>query len=287
MLLDPQLRARLERLALANRTRLRGVWGGRHRSTRLGESLDFADYREYNPGDDYRRIDYNLWARLGVVLIRLFEAEDEMPLQIVVDTSRSMDFGDKFPTAQRLAAMVTYLALISGERVRLATVPEPGSAALVGPWARNVGSWPKLETWLEGLEPAGGTDLVAASRIVASTVSRGPIVLISDLMQDGWQQAVDLFGAARGGLVLHVLSPAELDPDLTGDLTLRDIETRNEVPVSMSGDAVDRYRDRMRGFVTAAAKRCRRVGLEYVQATADEAALERALRAMVGSGVVR
>ncbi len=287
MLLDPQLRARLERLALLNRNRLRGVWGGRHRSTRLGESLDFADYREYNPGDDYRRIDYNLWARLGVVLIRLFEAEDEMPLQVVVDTSRSMDFGEKFPAAQQLAAMVTYLALISGERVRLATVPEPGSAALVGPWARHVSTWPKLETWLEGLEPAGGTDLVAASRIIATTVSRGPIVLVSDLMQEGWQQAIDLFGTARGGVVLHVVSPAELDPDLTGDLTLRDIETRAEVPVSMSGDAIDRYRERMRGFMSEAARRCRRVGLDYVPAIADPGVLERALRQLVADGVAR
>lgn len=287
MLLDPQLRARLERLALANRTRLRGVWGGRHRSTRLGESLDFADYREYNPGDDYRRIDYNLWARLGVVLIRLFEAEDEMPLQIVIDNSRSMDFGEKFPVAQQLAAMVTYLALISGERVRLATVPEPGAAGLVGPWARHVSSWPKLEKWLEELEPDGGTDLVGASRMVASTVSRGPVILVSDLMQEGWRQAIDLFGTARGGVVLHVLSPGELDPDLTGDLTLRDIETRLEVPVSMSGDAVDRYKERMQGFVGDAAKRCRRVGLEYVLATAQPGAVEHALRAMVSGGVVR
>ncbi|MDH3540236.1 MAG: DUF58 domain-containing protein [Acidimicrobiia bacterium] len=287
MLLEPQLRARLERLALTNRTRLRGVWGGRHRSTRLGESLDFADYREYNPGDDYRRIDYNLWARLGVVLIRLFEAEDEMPLQVVIDTSRSMDFGEKFSAAQRLAAMVSYLALISGERIRLATVPEPGSSAMVGPWARHVSAWPKLETWLEDLEADGGTDLVAASRIVASTVSRGPIVLISDLMQDGWQQAVDLFGTARGGVVLHVLSPAEIDPELTGDLTLRDIETKREVPVSMSGDAVDRYRQRMQSFMSDAARRCRRVGLDYVQATADADILDRALRQLVTGGLVR
>ena len=70
-------------------------------------------------------------ARLGVVLIRLFEAEDEMPLQVVVDTSRSMDFGEKFPVAQQLAAMVSYLALISGERIRLATVPEPGRLSIV------------------------------------------------------------------------------------------------------------------------------------------------------------
>ncbi|MCP3975016.1 MAG: DUF58 domain-containing protein [bacterium] len=287
MLLEPQLRARLERLALANRTRLRGVWGGRHRSTRLGESLDFADYREYNPGDDYRRIDYNLWARLGVVLIRLFEAEDEMPLQIVIDNSRSMDFGDKFPAAQQLTAMVTYMALISGERIRLATVPEPGSSGLVGPWARHVSAWPKMETWLEDLDPDGGTDLVAASRIVASTVSRGPIVLVSDLLQPGWQQAIDLFGTARGGVVLHVLSPAELDPDLTGDLTLRDIETRSEVPVSMSGDAVERYKARVQGFAGEASRRCRRVGLDYVLATADTEVLDRTLRQLVAGGTVR
>ena len=287
MLLEPQLRARLERLALANRSRLRGVWGGRHRSTRLGESLDFADYREYNPGDDYRRIDYNLWARLGVVLIRLFEAEDEMPLQIVIDNSRSMDFGGKFPAAQQLAAMVTYMALISGERIRLATVPEPGSNALVGPWARHVSAWPKMETWLEDLEPEVGTDLVAASRIVASTVSRGPIVLVSDLLQPGWQQAIDLFGSARGGVVLHVLSPAELEPDLTGDLTLRDIETRTEVQVSMSGDAVERYRERVSEFVAGAARRCRRVGLDYVLATADAEVLDRTLRQLVAGGTVR
>ena len=287
MLLEPQLRARLERLALANRTRLRGVWGGRHRSNRLGESLDFADYREYNPGDDYRRIDYNLWARLGVVLIRLFEAEDEMPLQVVVDSSRSMDFGDKFPTAQRLAAVVAYLALISGERIRLATVPEPGATALVGPWARHVSAWPKLETWLEGLSPEGGTDLLAASKIVAGTTSKGPVVLVSDLMQPGWEQAIDLFGAARGGVVLHVMSPAELDPELSGDLTLRDVETRIEVPVSMSGDAIDRYRGRVEAFMTNAAKRCRRSGLEYVQVTADAGAIDRALRSLVASGLVR
>ena len=129
--------------------------------------------------------------------------------------------------------------------------------------------------------------LVAASRIVASTVSRGPIVLVSDLLQPGWQQAIDLFGTARGGVVLHVLSPAELDPDLTGDLTLRDIETRSEVPVSMSGDAVDRYRERVQEFVQEAARRCRRVGLEYVLATADADVLNRTLREMVAGGVVR
>ena len=136
----------------------------------MGESLDFADYREYHPGDDFRRIDYNLWARLGVVLIRLFEAEDEMPLQVVVDNSASMGFGDKFPTAQRLAAMVAYLGLASGERVRLATVPGSGPAVVAGPVgparvglapARAVAGEPRAEG---RHRPAGGGPIARRPR---------------------------------------------------------------------------------------------------------------------------
>jgi uncharacterized protein (DUF58 family) len=288
MLLTPELRARLERLAINERRRLRGMWSGRHRSVRLGESLDFADYREYNPGDDFRRIDYNLWARLGVVLIRLFEAEDEMPLQVVVDTSASMDFGRKFDTARTLAAVVAFLGLASGERVRLVTVPAPGRPALRGPWARHVGSWPRLEEWLESLEPEGGTDLPAAARLLAVPGAyRGPVVLISDLLADGWRAAVDLIGTRGGGVVLHVLAPEELDPDLTGDLTLRDVETRAEVAVSISGDAVERYRERMAAFLDEAGGRARRVGMEHVLVTAEAGAIDAALRDLVAVGMVR
>jgi uncharacterized protein (DUF58 family) len=288
MLLTPELRARLERLALADRRRLRGLWAGRHRSVRLGESLDFADYREYNPGDDFRRIDYNLWARLGVVLIRLFEAEDEMPLQIVVDTSASMDFGSKFETARTMAAVVAFLGLASGERVRLVTVPAPGRTALQGPWARHVGSWPRLEQWLEALEPEGGTDLPAAARLMAAPgAHRGPVVLVSDLLADGWQSAIDLMGTRGGGVVLHVVAPEELDPDLTGDLSLRDAETKEEVAVSISGDAADRYRERIRRFLAEAAGRARRAGMDYVLVTAQPGAVDDALRGLVATGLVR
>lgn len=288
MLLEPELRSRLERLVLANRGRLRGLWSGRHRSVRLGESLDFADYREYNPGDDFRRIDYNLWARLGVVLIRLFEAEDEMPLQIVVDTSASMDFGEKFLTAQRMAAMVTYLGLASGERVRLVTVPAEGRPSLQGPWARHVGSWPRLERWIEGLRPEGGTDLPGAARLMAAPgAHRGPVVLISDLLAPGWEAAIDLLGAVGGGVVLHVLAPEELDPDLTGDLTLRDVETKVEVAVSISDDAVERYRQRVAGFLVEAGRRARRSNMEYLTVPARPGIVETTLRDLVAAGLVR
>ena len=288
MLLEPALRSRLERLVLSQRTRLRGLWAGRHRSVRLGESLDFADYREYHPGDDFRRIDYNLWARLGVVLVRLFEAEDEMPLQIVVDTSASMDFGAKFPTAQRLAAMIAYLGLASGERVRLVTVPAADRPYLQGPWARHTSSWPRVERWIEALEPEGGTDLPAAARLMAAPgAHRGPVVLVSDLLAPGWDTAIDLLGAVGGGVVLHVLAPEELEPELTGDLTLRDVETRAEVAVSVSEQAAARYRQRAGEFLERASARSRRAGMTYLTVPAVDGALDAALRDLVSAGTVR
>ena len=288
MLLDADLRARLDRLALQGKRRVRGVWSGRNRSVRLGESLDFADYREYFPGDDFRRIDYNLWARLGVVLIRLFEAEDEMPLSVVVDTSASMGFGAKFPTAQRLAAMVAYLALASGERVRLLTVPAAGRPALRGPWARRIAAWPRTETWLEALVPGGGTDLPAAARLMAAPgAHRGPVALISDLLTDDWGAAIDVLGAIGGGVVLHVLDPSELEPEMTGDLTLRDVETGREVQVSVSDAALERYRERVGRFLGDAAARSQRAGMDYVAVRAVPGAVDGALRDLVSGGWVR
>jgi uncharacterized protein (DUF58 family) len=288
MLLDAELRSRLDRLALRGKRRVRGVWSGSHRSVRLGESLDFADYREYHPGDDFRRIDYNLWARLGVVLIRLFEAEDEMPLQVVVDNSASMGFGEKFPTAQRLAAMVAYLGLASGERVRLVTVPGPGRPSLQGPWARHVSAWPRLEAWLEGLEPEGGTDLPGAARLLAAPgAHRGPVVLVSDLLAPGWEASLDILGALGGGVVIQVLGPDELEPTLSGDLTLRDSETREEVRVSLSQAALDRYRARTTGFVAEARRRARRSGLDHLLVTARPGAVDQAVGDLVGEGWVR
>lgn len=288
MLLDAAQRSRLERLALHGKRRLRGVWSGRHRSMRLGESLDFADYREYFPGDDFRRIDYNLWARLGSVLIRVFEAEEEAPVRVLVDASASMEFAGKFQTAQKMAAVVSYLSLASGERVRLATVPGPDRRSLVGPWGRHVAAWPQMEAWLEQLQPAGGTDLPGAARLVIGSGSlRGPAVMISDLLAAGWQRSVDLLGTGAGGVVVHVLAPQELNPDLTGDLTLRDVETREELAVSMDGRAVSRYRERLDSFITEARARARRAGMDYVLVPAGPNAAEPAIKALIEAGAVR
>lgn len=289
MLLSPELRARLERLSLHTRSRVRGKWAGRHASKQLGESIDFADYREYVPGDDFRRIDHNLRARLGVVMVRLFEAEDELPLRLVIDSSASMGFGAKFRVAQELAAVMSFLALAGGDRVYPVQVPgSDGRSFTTGPPSRHLSGWPVLESWLERLTPSGvGALTPAVHSLVGNATIRGPIVLISDLLDDAWEKSIDAMGTMGSGTVLQVLAPDELEPDLSGDLRLIDSESGRAVDLSTSSDALASYRTARDTFLAGAASRARRAGLEYVLVLAEPGAAERTLSALARAQAVR
>ncbi len=289
MLLSAELRARLERLALQSRRRVKGLWTGRHLSVRRGESLDFADYREYTPGDDFRRIDHQLWARLGVLLVRRFEAEEELPLRIVVDRSASMGLEDKFTVARTLAAMICYLGLAGGDRVRPVATPGPGGEPIgLGPPGRHLGAWPQLERWLEQLTPAGEGRVADAARVLASDQSvRGDFVVVSDLLEEGWAAAIDGIGSAGGGLLLQVLGPNELEPDLAGDLALVDVETGASLPVSTSAATLARYRESLVTYLDEVARRSRRAGLDHLVVPAVEGAPERTLAALASQGLAR
>lgn len=286
MLLEPRFRARLERLALGVKGRVSAQWAGRHSSTRLGESLDFADYRPYQPGDDYRRIDHNLRARLGVVMIRQFEAEQELPLEVVVDLSASMSIHGKEASARRLAATVAYMGLASGDRVRVWAVPgDGGRSEVCGPSGRHLSAWPRIESWLEARPVAGTGSLRNVGRRLAG--SGGSVVLVSDLMMEEWRDVIDGLAPTAGGLVLHLLGGEELNPTLAGDLELVDIESGAKVPVSTTEDVLRRYRRSLEEFATEAARRSRRAGLDYLLVQAGVGAEERALDGLARQAVIR
>lgn len=289
MLLEPDVRARLERLSLRSRRRVRGMWSGAHTSTQHGDSMDFADYRQYTPGDDIRRIDHALWARLGVVLVRLFEAEDELPVRILIDRSASMRFGAKSEVARQLAAMISYLALAAGDRLYPFAAPGQNGRPLdTAPPARHVGAWPRLETWLEQLEVFGEADLGRAARDIAGPRAvRGPLIIISDFMTTDWPSALSGVSLAGGGLVLHVLAPEELDPDLAGDLTLIDSETGSGLDVSTSSEAMRAYHDTLDSFLDGVATTSHRGGLDYVLVPAVDGAMLSTLDALAAKQAVR
>jgi uncharacterized protein (DUF58 family) len=284
-LLSPRLLARLERLQLGTRRRLEGRFSGEHRSARYGSSLDFADYRDYHPGDDFRRIDYSLYARTDQLFIRLFEAEDDLVVRLVVDRSTSMGFHDKLTMATRLAAALGFVALTRRDAVSLQTFP-PAAAPrrFTGRHGTNV-----LFNALSALQADGGTDLDAAvSDVIGRAGPPGLTVVISDLLSPSWETALDRLPAARGALaIVHVLAREELVPTLIGDLEIEDSETGEQVAVSLAADTIKRYQQETEAWLERVAARCHRRGIAYSRVLADDDVETVLLRGWRNEGLLR
>ncbi len=254
--LSDEVVARLAAFRLANHRRVQGRYAGAHRSRRLGSSLDFADEREYVPGDDPRSVDLNASRRLGRLLVKLYEAEDEAAVRVVVDLSASMGFGRKVAAAREVAASFAAMAANGQDRVRVLLVggvPVDGDAITqvdAGPWYRGPVTLPAVEHRLLGTAPPG-TDgpapgrahLVAALRQAHGEGPRGPVVLVSDLLFTDWEGTLRALAAGRGDAILvHLLGREDLEPSLRGDLRLVDAETGDDVEVGITEESLDDYR---------------------------------------------
>jgi uncharacterized protein (DUF58 family) len=293
-LLDPRLLARLETLQLGTRRRLAGYLAGEHRSPRHGSSLDFADYRKYHPGDDFRRIDYHLYARLDVLLLRLFEAEDEVQLRLLVDTSASMATGGKLTQAARVAAALGFVALVRRDPVSLHTFPtgfisasSPGGSSV--PRFTGRAGAPALFDALSRLQPAGETRFAdAVTHLLSRPGPPGLTVVCSDLLTPDWEAGLARLPARGADLVVvHVLAPEDLRPELVGDMDLIDAEHGGRVAVSLSPEAVDAYARMASDWVDEVAARCRRAGAAYVRLMAGDDLEPLLLGAWRQSGVLR
>ena len=262
-LLPPRLLARLETLQLATRRRLAGQLAGEHRSPRHGSSLDFADYRTYHPGDDFRRIDYHLYARLDTLLLKLYEAEDEVRLRLLIDTSASMGRGGKLAQAARVAGALGFVALVRRDPVTLHTFPFEGGA----PRFAGRGAAPMLFRHLQALESSGTTPFAAAaSHLLARPGPAGLTVVCSDLLTPDWETGLSRL-PARGSevVVVHVLAPEDLKPDFVGDLELVDAESGGRVSVSCSADTLADYTRAAEAWADNVAARTRAAGAAYVR----------------------
>ncbi len=282
-LLDPDFLRRLARLRLLVRRRFAGAAGGARRSTRKGQSVEFADHRPYALGDDVRRIDWNAYARLEELVLRLYIAEEDLSVYLLLDTSESMGFGNKFETAQRIAAALAYVGLSGSERVGVS----PFAAGLETPLqpTRRKGRIGTVLRFPDELEPRGETDL---RRSVEAFLSRRPraglCIVLSDLLDPGgWKRPIDRLLADKHDVVLfQVLDTEEMDPSPGGDFTLVDSERGSSIDVSIDSRALRAYRARVHAFLESIELYAKRRGISYVRAGGDvpfEEALMAYLRA--------
>lgn len=259
---DEAFLRQLERLLLLMRSPVRGGLKGGRRSVKRGQSVEFADYRDYTPGDDLRQLDWNVYARLERLFVKLFVEEEDVTVTLLIDASASMATGKpaKLLFAKRAAAALGYIALASEDRVAVSALT--GRVARKRASMRGAGRIFRLLADLSAIEPTDGpTDLVAAARHAAAQLhGRGVVILISDLLDPAADRIIRELAATGSELiVMHVLSPDELDPLLEGDLRLVDIETGDGIDVTIDLAAIDIYKARLSawkaGFAELAAKR--------------------------------
>jgi uncharacterized protein (DUF58 family) len=286
-LLDPPLLRRLEGLALQVRRAVSGQMGGERRSNLRGRSVEFADFRSYSAGDDFRLIDWNAYARLDRFMLRLFVAEQELPLSIFVDLSGSMDWGrpNKAETARRLAGAIAYVALAALDRVRLtvfAAGPTSGGAPYRG--RRAVAD---LFSRLQSFPAGGPTDY---SKLVWPIARQRPgmTVLISDgLGESPIDPALAALGSARQeGAVLQLLAPQELAPDWNGDARLLDAETGIEREFTLTPLTRTAYIEALAQRTHEIERSAHRRGLRFVQLSTDQPIEDMVLRTLRRLGLL-
>ena len=269
---DEAFLRQLERLLLLMRSPVGGGLKGGRRSVKRGQSVEFADYRDYALGDDLRQLDWNVLARLEKLFVKLFIEEEDVTITILVDGSVSMASGtpDKLQFAKRAAAALGYIGLASEDKVAVSVLG--GRTARRRASLRGSGRVLRLLAGLSAIQAAEGpTDLVAAARHAAAQLTgRGVVILISDLLDPAADRVIRELASTRSELiVLHVLSPQELDPPLEGDLRLVDSETGASVDVTADLATIDAYQARLADWKAAFAHLAARRAATYVDLSSD------------------
>jgi uncharacterized protein (DUF58 family) len=263
-LLEPQFLARLEQLELVSRKIFLGRMKGERRSKRKGQSVEFADYRNYVAGDDLRFLDWNLYARLDKLFLRLFMEEEDLHVYVLVDNSLSMDFGTptKLHYARQVAAALGFIGLVNLDRVVVQAFSD--RLTQTSPVLRGRRSLWQLLDFLGKIEPAGPSDLGRAMKdFTIRSSGKGVVVLLGDFMDKGGYEDGLRYLVARQMDVyaIQILSQEEIEPDVVGDLQLVDVEDADVAEITVNGPLLKRYKQNLAAYRAALHQFCTRRGV--------------------------
>lgn len=292
-LFDEAFLARLELLQVVARRVFRGRTRAERKSRKVGSGLEFADHREYSPGDDIRNLDWNVLMRLGQPLIRLFEEDEDLPIRIAVDVSASMQTagGRKLRYAQQVAAALAYVGLANLDRVGLTAMS--GKVHTTLPAVRGKGRIFRIFEFLRTAPRGGPTDLRAAcKRLAAESAQPGLTVVLSDFYDlDGAFDGLNLLRFRKHEpIAIQILDPVEARPEMTGlrgDVRLVDCEGGEGADVTLAPATLRAYAAAHERFCEALAQSCRSRGIPYFRAEIDTPFDELVLRLFRLGGLLR
>lgn len=295
MLLLPAQLKKLDALALHARKAFTGASKGEKRSTKRGSSVEFADFRAYNAGDDIRRIDWNAYARFDKLFLKMFLEEEDLDLTLLIDASASMGFGEppKIRAACQVAGALGYIGLVNFDRVSAATFGESASGKPLRdqfPPSRGKGAAAQLFRFLEVPQASGSADFALATKRLALQAKRsGLAMVVSDfLFSEGYESGLKTL-AARGfeTTVVQLLSREELEPSMIGDLKLVDAENGTMKEVTMTAALLRSYKANLDAYTASLRGFCLRYGMNYVLVANDTPVEEVVGRMLRGVGVVK
>jgi uncharacterized protein (DUF58 family) len=292
-LLGSHLMASLDKLDVVARKIFSGKIQGERKSRRRGSSVEFADYRQYTSGDDLRFIDWNVYARLDRLFMKIFLEEEELTLGIAIDASASMEYGNpnKFDFARRLAMALGYIALSSHNKVSLFGFNSDGVQRLTG--LRGKRRTRDMGQWLLDLQTSGGTSFIDACKVIStSRQGRGVLVVLSDCFEeDGMKQGLSyLVGGGWDVFVIQSLSPEEISPfdaGLEGDLRLVDVESGAECEITATAPLISKYTQRLDHYCEALREQCTRIGAGSVRVSTDVDMEQLLVEYLRGRGLLR
>ncbi len=243
-LFDDEFQRKLDYLALVSRKVFAGRMRAERRTKKSGSGIEFADHRDYQPGDDFRYLDWNVYQKFGRLLLRLYEEEEDLAIYFIVDASGSMAFGDgnKLKYAKKVCAALAYVGLANLDRVAIVSTSDKVMDRMQE--TRGKARIFKVFRFLRALEPAGQTDLGDAMKtFVAQHKRRGLAVLISDLYDPkGFERGINVLRYNKfDPFVVHVTDKREARPKLTGDVLLYDCETGDEREVTVTQRILNRF----------------------------------------------
>ena len=265
---DGDFLRKLEQLELLAKKIFRGQLRGEHSVPRRGRGLEFADYRRYQPGDDLRYIDWNIFSRLDRLFLKLYATEEDLTLHLLLDASASMGFGEprKFDYARQLTAALAYIGLNNLDRVGITTFSDCLGVSL--PPIKTKHHMATLLPFLETLECNAGTQFVDALRDFSSRARNpGIVVVIADLLgHEDIDVALDaLRRRGHDVVVIQLLSEDEIDPPLDGVLTLVDAETNHQLKITIDPHLREIYHNRLDTRLAQLESYCRKAGMDYLR----------------------